>query len=66
MTSLSEDHIRDLCADFAPGVRLTNGSIGVAGEEDVSFALAATARWEDSRVVERDALLQQFVLLNGS
>ena len=24
---------------------------------DVSFVLAATARWEDSQVVERDALL---------
>jgi hypothetical protein len=37
VTSLSEDHIRDLCADFAPGVRLTNGSIGFADEEFEHF-----------------------------
>lgn len=34
MTDPSEAQIRDLCADLAPGVRLTNGSIGFA---DIEF-----------------------------
>ena len=37
VTSLSEAHIRDLCADLAPGVRLTNRSIGFADEDFEHF-----------------------------
>jgi hypothetical protein len=37
VTDLSEAHIRDLCADLAPGVRLTNGFIGFADEDFEHF-----------------------------
>jgi hypothetical protein len=37
VTGLNEAYIRDLCADFAPGVRLTNGSIGFADEDFEHF-----------------------------
>ena len=37
VTGLSEAHIHDLCADLAPGVRLTNGSIGFADEDFEHF-----------------------------
>ena len=37
MTDLSEPQLRDLCADLAPGVRLTNGSIGFADEDFEHF-----------------------------
>ena len=37
VTDLSEPQIRDLCADLAPGVRLTNGAIGFADEDFEHF-----------------------------
>jgi hypothetical protein len=37
VTDLNEAHIRDLCADLAPGVRLTNGLIGFADEDFEHF-----------------------------
>ena len=43
VTGLSEAHIRDLCADLAPGVRLTKGSIGFA-DEDFEHFIRAEAR----------------------
>jgi hypothetical protein len=37
VTELSEPHVRDLCADLAPGVRLTSGLIGFADEDFEHF-----------------------------
>ena len=37
VTGLNEAYIRDLCADFAPGVRLRNESIGFADEDFEHF-----------------------------
>ena len=37
VTGLNEAYICDLCADFAPGVRLRNGSIGFADEDFEHF-----------------------------
>jgi hypothetical protein len=43
VTRLNEAHIRDLCADLAPGVRLTEGSIGFA-DEDFEYFIRAEAK----------------------
>lgn len=37
VTDLSEAHIRDLCADLAPGIRLMTGSISFADEDFEHF-----------------------------
>ena len=37
VTELNTAHVRDLCADLAPGVRLTNESIGFADEDFEHF-----------------------------
>ena len=37
VTDLSEAHLRDLCADLAPGVRLSEGLIGFADEDFEHF-----------------------------
>ncbi|MDE3042262.1 MAG: ATP-binding protein [Nitrospirota bacterium] len=37
VTGLNEHHIRDLCSDLAPGVRVTNSSIGFADEDFEHF-----------------------------
>jgi hypothetical protein len=40
VTELNEAHLRDLCADLAPGVRLTNESIGFTDEDFEHFVRA--------------------------
>jgi hypothetical protein len=43
VTGLSELHLRDLCSDLAPGVRLMSGSIGFADEDFEDFVRSEAA-----------------------
>jgi hypothetical protein len=54
VTGLDVAHLRDLCADLAPGVRLTNEAIGLA-DEDFEHFLRAEAEAQLSEVRARIA-----------
>jgi len=58
VTGLRETHIRDLCSDLAPGVRLTNTTIGFA-DEDFEHFIRAEAATELSPIQPSSACLSR-------